>query len=87
MYILKYLLLWGDILIGRIYVEKDRFRFEPVLEGIKCARKQGLIHGLLLPKESGEVPPFLLNRLKNDPECVNHCRVNTDKLEIVKVAS
>lgn len=86
MLILKYLVIWGDILIGRICLEDNMLIYKPVEEGIKKARMSGLITGLLFPLTEGELPPFLVNRLKNDPDCINYCKVNTDRLEIIKVA-
>lgn len=87
MLILKYLVLWGDILIGRIYIENNNLIYKPVTEGIEKARKTGLITGLFFSLADGEIPPFLLNRLKNNPDCINYCKVNTDRLEIIKVAA
>lgn len=84
---LTFLLLWNDTLLGRIYKEDDNnYRFSPIKEGIEQANQDGLLRGLI-NANTKEVPPYIINRLKCDPECKNLCQVVTDKLQIIKVAS
>ena len=83
---LTFLLLWKDTLLGRIYEDDNDYRFIPIKEGIEHANREGLLRGLINP-DTKEVPLFIINRLKKDPECKHQCEVNTDKLQIIKVAN
>lgn len=83
---LVFLLIWKDTLLGRIYEENDDYHFVPIKEGIAQANREGLLRGLINP-DTKEVPLFIINRLKKDPDCKHQCEVNTDRLQIIKVAS